>query len=251
MPTVTETSDPLDSIFDKDFFKTIGDEVRDNRPVVLHDDPFALSVASWRKAVESNYALRWMTLTECRATDADRIRAGEMIKFYQDKIAINVLKNSVMTDFSHDLYAMINTGRVTHQQLGMLLRLPYFYQEDLDRIEIARQVNSLPHRRMTLAQAMPYERVTHQLKPLKKIFSGRKNSELWEYWFVTEFNDPVCWSVKTTNPLVSIVEGLFVQPHCWIEGHYHVGQRRGNDLTHLWIGSPCIVFDQPTTSTTI
>jgi hypothetical protein len=246
MPDVIETNDPLDSIFGPDFFKDIGEAVRDTHPVMLHDDPFALAVASWRRAVESNYAIRWMTLTECRATDADRIRAGEMKKFYQDKIAIKALINSVMTDFCRDLYEMINTGQVTHQQLGMLMRLPYFYQEDLDRLEIAQQVNSLPHRRITLAQAMRYERVTHQLTPLKKIFSGRKNSELWEYWFVTEFNDPVCWSIKTANPLISIVEGLFARPYCWIEGHYHVGQRRGNDLTHLWIGSPRVVFDQPT-----
>jgi hypothetical protein len=101
-----------------------------------------------------------------------------------------------------------------------------------------------------LAQALRHETETHQLKPLKKIFMGRKGSELWEYWFVTESNDPVCWSVKLTNPLTSIVEGIFSQPHCWIEGQYQTGQRRGNDLWHLWIGSPRIVFDQPNTENT-
>lgn len=249
MPNVIETNDPLDSIFTPDFFKDMGEAVQNTHPVMLHDDPFALSIASWRKAVESNYALRWMTLTECRATDADRIRAGEMKKFYQDKIAIKALKNSTMTDFCRDLYEMINTGQVTHQQLGMLMRLPYFYQEDLDRIEIAQQTNDLSRRPIThstIVQTLSYERVTHQLKPLKKMFMGRKGSEVWEYWFITEFNDPVCWCVKLSNPLISVVEGLFAQSHCWIEGHYQLGQRRGHNLIHYWIGSPRIVFDQPT-----
>jgi len=251
MLSLTDTQDPLDSIFHKDFFKTFpNNDVKYNRPVVVHDDPFALSIASWRKAVESNYAIRWMTLSECLATDADRIRAEEMKKFYQDKIAIRALKDSKMTNFSHDLYEMLNTGQVTDQQLGMLMRLPYFYQEDLDRIEISQQVNRLPRCRINLAQALRHETETHQLKPLKKIFMGRKGSELWEYWFVTESNDPVCWSVKLTNPLTSIVEGIFSQPHCWIEGQYQTGQRRGNDLWHLWIGSPRIVFDQPNTENT-
>jgi hypothetical protein len=247
MPSLTITQDPLDSIFHKDFFKNISNEVKSDRPVVVRDDPFALSVASWRKAVESKYAIRWMTLSECRATDTDRIRAAEMKKFYQDKIAIRALKDSKMTNFNHDLYKMLNTSQVTDQQLGMLMRLPYFYQEDLDRMEIAQQVNCLPRRRINLAQAMRHETVIHQLKPLKKIFMGRKGSELWEYWFVTEFNDPVCWSVKLSNPLISVVEGIFLQPCCCIEGQYQTGQRQGNNLVHFWIGSPRIVFDQPNT----
>lgn len=236
--------DPLDSIFGEDFFKSFVVDAKSNLPIVSHDDPFALSVASWRQAVESNYAVRWIPIADCRATDADRIRAGEMKKFYRDKIALRALKDSKMTKFSHDLYDMLNTSQVTHQQMGMLLRLPYFYQEDLDRIEIAQKVNRLPRRRISLALAMSNETETHQLKPLKKIFMGRKGSELWEYWFTTEFNDPVCWTVKTTNPLISVVEGLFEQPHCWIHGRYQTGQRQGDDLVHFWIGGPRIVFNQ-------
>jgi hypothetical protein len=247
MASLTVTADPLDSIFHKDFFKTFPDNVKENLPVTAHDDLFVLSVASWRKSVESNYVIRWMALAECRATDADRIRATEMKNFYRDKIAIRALKDSKMTDFNHDLYEILNDKQVTHQQLGMLMRLPYFYQEDLDRMKIAQQVNLLPRRRINLAHAMHKETTTHRLTPLKKIFMGRKNNELWEYWFVTEFNDPVCWSVKLTNPLISVVEGIFSQTHCYVNGYYQTGQRRGNDLVHFWIGSPRIVFDQPNT----
>lgn len=248
---VSVTEDPLDSIFGEDFFKSFAEDVKGNLPIASHDDPFALSVASWRKAIESNYTIRWTPIADCRATDADRIRAAEMKKFYRDKIALRALKDAKMTQFNHDLYNVLNTGQVTYQQMGMLLRLPYFYQEDLDRMELKQQVNRLPHRRITLAQALQNERVTHQLKPVKKIFMGRKGSELWEYWFVTEFNDPVCWTVKTTNPLISVVEGLFDQACCWIEGSFQTGQRRGDDLTHFWIGSPRIVFNQPTAEKTV
>lgn len=243
--------DPLDSIFGEDFFKTFADDVKSDLPIKSHDDPFALSVASWRQTVESNYVVRWIPITSCRVSDQDRVHAGEMKKFYQDKIALRALKDAKMTQFNHDLYNILNTGQVTYQQMGMLLRLPYFYQEDLDRIELAKQVNHLPRRRISLAQAMQNERVTHQLKPVKKIFMGRKGSELWEYWFVTEFNDPVCWTVKTTNPLISVVEGLFEQPSCCIEGRYQTGQRQGDDLVHFWIGSPRIIFNQPATESAI
>lgn len=210
-----------------------------HKPVVFKEDPIALSCASYRRAVETEMAVRFQDLNQCIALPQDHDMANQVRQYYRNKIAVKALSDQQpLTTFYHDLYEML-LGNVELQQrhIGMIHRLPYFYVEDQDRERLQQLIKdkTLSDDWMGNAMGKFNGKETHTLAPLMKIFRSRKAGEAHEYWFQNHVGQPVLWSVANVNPLRSVVDSLFVRPQITVSAYFYTGQVQGQDFYHYYI----------------
>jgi hypothetical protein len=207
-----------------------------NKPAVFKEDPIALSCTSYRRAVETEMAVRFQDLNQFTPQSQDYDMAKQVRRYYQNKIAVKTLTSAQpLTPFYHDLYEML-LGEVELQQrhIGMIHRLPYFYVEDQAREQLRQLIKdkSLTSDHAMWALAI---KETHTLTPLMKIFRSRRGSEAQEYWFQNQSGQPVLWSVLNGNALRSVVDSLFVQSQITLLAYFHIGQVRGQDFYHYYM----------------
>ena len=207
----------------------------DTRPLLLQDDPIALSCAAYRKAVDTDMAVRFTELKSVKATDQDRELADTIRKYYANRIMLRTLSNPApVTKFYQDLYKLV-TGSVElqHRHIGMIYRLPYFYVEDLAREELEKHFSNTT----VLNRQLTVDKKTHVLVPVSKIFRSRKGSETQEYWFRNELGQAVLWAVNHNNSLRSIIESLWTRPCVTVEALFNVGQVRTQSFYHYYLSS--------------
>ena len=182
------------------------DIVRKGKPaqeVTFADDPIALSWASyhvWQKWP----ARRWVNLNEVEAHEHDRVIAAQTRKYYRDKLMLQTLKGRPLSDFQTVLYGMV-TGEapIMSDQMGMLMKLPYFYTEDAYLAEVFGRTKSLDKQEV-MAQSRQ-----DVIIPLQMIFSSRKRQETYQYWFTNRQEEAIVWTVNSQNTLRSLVDSLF------------------------------------------
>ena len=210
-----------------------------HKPAIFKDDPIALSCASYRRAMETEMAVRFQDLDSCVARTDDREMANQVRQYYRNKIALKTLTSpQPLTPFYHDLYEML-LGDVELQQrhIGMIHRLPYFYVEDQDRERLKQLIKDKSLKEDWIGNAMMNigGKETHALNPLMKIFRSRRGSEAQEYWFQNHVGQPVMWSVLNGNPLRSVVDSLFVRSQITVSAYFRTGQVHGQDFYHYYM----------------
>jgi hypothetical protein len=207
----------------------------DARPLILMDDPIALSCAAYRKAVDTDMAVRFTDLNSVKATDQDHELAETIRKYYANRIMFRTLSNSApVTKFYRDLYELVvRFSRVQHRHLGMIYRLPYFYVEDLAREELEKHFSNTS----VLNCQLTVDKETQVLVPVSKIFRSRKSNEIQEYWFRNELGQAVLWAVNHNNALRSIIESLWTRPSITVEALFNVGQVRTQSFYHYYLSS--------------
>jgi hypothetical protein len=148
-----------------------------------------------------------------------------------------------LTQFYRDLYELL-LGEVELQQrhVGMIHRLPYFYTEDQDREQLKQLIQDLSLKEDWIGNAMRQlaTKETHTLRPLMKIFRSRQSGETQEYWFQNQSGQPVLWSVANTNPLRSVVDGLFKMKRIAVFAYFYIGQVRGQDFHHYYMSDVAV-----------
>jgi hypothetical protein len=222
--------------------RILGDVILDpdpNKPAIFKEDPIALSCASYRRAIETEMAVRFLDLNQCIAHLQDYEMANEVRQYYRNKIAIKTLTSpQPLTPFYHDLYEML-LGNVELQQrhIGMIHRLPYFYVEDQDRERLKQLIKDKSLKEDWIGNAMKNigGKETQALTPLMKIFRSRRGSEAQEYWFQNQLGQPVMWSVLNGNPLRSVVDSLFVRSQITVSAYFRTGQVQGQDFYHYYM----------------
>jgi hypothetical protein len=215
-----------------------------NKPAIFKEDPIALSCASYRRAIETEMAVRFLDLNQCIAHLQDYEMADQVRQYYRNKIAIKTLTSpQPLTPFYHDLYEML-LGDVELQQrhIGMIHRLPYFYVEDQDRERLKQLIKDKSLKEDWIGNAMKNigGKETHALTPLMKIFRSRRGSEAQEYWFQNHVGQPVMWSVLNGNPLRSVVDSLFVRSQITVSAYFRTGQVAGQDFYHYYINDVAV-----------
>jgi hypothetical protein len=212
------TTATLEVDFDFHDTLTIGNNTkkRDTRPLNLPQDPLALSWASYW-ITKKNPQRRWTPLEELTASTHDIEMAEVTRKYYRDKIMMKNLRGTPMTQFQQDLYDICNNGVVTHGHLGMLYRLPYFYEEDTTKQLL--YANHQPVQGKTGGMA---ERRTKTLTPLSTIVRSRARNETIQFWFQDEGNALVLWSVLHNNPLRPLVESLVEKGTITVSAFFHL-----------------------------
>lgn len=200
--------------------------------VAFADDPIALSWASyyvWTKFPNR----RWVNLNEVEAHEHDRVIAAETRRYYRDKLMVQTLKGRPLSEFQTALYGMV-TGEapIMSDQIGMLMKLPYFYTEDAYLADVFSRTKSLD-KRESLAESRQ-----DTIIPLQMIFSSRKNMETYQYWFVNSQGEAAVWIVNSQNTLRSVVDSLFnkKQP-LKIRALWHYKKHLSTDRIHWNLGN--------------
>lgn len=233
MTTVTETLETLIQTFPE------------KQPVDLTDDPIALSCAAYRRYHDNTSTLRerFPDLRLMTVEHDDRAMAESIRDYYRNKIAIKALTDAnSMTPYYQDLYELlIGQVQLERRHMGMIYRLPYFYVEDQARIQLGQLVKTdLNPDYRTVYPSIDYVR-QEKLEPVMRIFRGRKDSEVTEFWFRDVYDWPVLLSVGTNNNLLSIIEDFFNRPSITLEAGFFIGQVRGNDFFHYYMTKPRLV----------
>jgi len=235
MNTVTLTLDELATAWDTQTTGTVKPH-SDTRPLRFMDDPIALSCASYRKAIETDMAVRFTELSSVTVTDEDYEQAEAIRKYYADRVMFRTLTNDKpLTAFYRDLYELVTRSvEIQRRHEGMIYRLPYFYAEDMAREELEKHFSNAT----VLNRYLTVDKETHVLVPVSKIFRSRRSSEVYEYWFRNEKREPVLWSISSNTDLRSIVEDVWTRPKITVQAFFNVGQVRGHSFYHYYIGSP-------------
>jgi hypothetical protein len=145
------------------------------------------------------------------------------------------------------LYELLSTERFTKKHLGMVYRLPYFYQEDQQRAQVAREFPHWPGRPLANLTTMGKE--TRYLQLIEIIFKSRRSSEVYEYWFGDTEGQPCMWAVQASSPLRSLVDSIIrpgrtlvdsiIRPgHVKLRASWHVLTNRYMSMPYYQIGEP-------------
>jgi len=191
--------------------------------VVFKDDPVALAWASYRRF--KDHGSRWVDLDDVTATPEDYEKSAEIRKYYADRIMITMLRSKTVSEFRRKLYGVVtNTLQLNKADIGLLHRLPYFYEEDLAIDRVVAQTQGI-------TVQVPAERVTAQFTVLERIFKTRKSGEYTQFWLQSDQHTaPFMLIIKNDNPYFRFVTKILQQPVIlsgWAHSRSHSGHHRG------------------------
>ena len=195
-------------------------------PVVFKDDPVAMAIAVHRRWKEANRTGdRWADLETAQITAEDRQGSAELRKYYADRIMITMLGSKKISDFRRKLYGVVTDSlSLNKNDIGLLYRLPYFYEEDLALDRVVAQTQSLTQREAT-------ERIHGRFTVIERIWRSRRAGDYTQLWMTREGSSaPYMITIKSDNPYHRLVVNLLEQPRelsAWAHVKYHMGYHRG------------------------
>lgn len=229
MPNLTVLSATTNSL---DLFDTVfAEEDKPGVPLVFKEDPVALAFASYR--IWKTTGARWSELETCSATNEDHAQAEQFRKYYRGRLTWSILKGQgkAPSSFRRKLYELVNgTLVITKGELGMLHRLPYFYEEDqaMDEVVAVTTTVDKPTRHSAV----------HTFRLLKRILKSRRAGDFHQFWLTAENSQQAfLLTVKGDNPLLSLVESIVQQPSFSLSAEvfpkYYMGYHRDKVYNHL------------------
>lgn len=222
MPNLTFGDDFVDEL--KKGFDQL--ELKSGDPVVFKDDPVAMAIAVHRCWKHSPTAgNRWADLETATVTQEDRQVSAELRRYYADRIMMTMLGNNKISDFRRKLYGVVtNSASLNKGDVGLLYRLPYFYDEDLALDRIMAQTTPL-------IQRVPTERIQGRFTIIETVLRSRRAGDYTQLWMTQEGSSaPYMITVKCDNPFHRLIVKLLEQPRelsAWAHVKYHMGHYRG------------------------
>jgi len=194
--------------------------------ITLPADPVACACASYRVWKE-NPARRWADIETVVVWQDDIEEAERLKKYYRDSMILQALKSSNginRSQFRQKLAMLVvNELPITKKEIGLLCRLPYFYEEDLalDYIKATTDDQLVKHgNTRTLVECT--------LTPLKKILVSRSAGEYYHYWFTDTDNTPYNLVIKQDNPLITMFNGIYKQASLKVNANLYPKTMRGH-----------------------
>jgi len=229
MPNLTVLSAPPNSL---DLFDTVfAEEDKPGVPVIFKEDPVALAFASYR--IWKTTGARWTELEACSTTNEDHAQAEQFRKYYRGRLTWSLLKGEGRTpsSFRRKLYELVSGSLViTKEEIGMLHRLPFFYEEDqaIDEIVAYTVTVSTPIRHSAV----------HTFRLMKRILRSRRSGEQHQFWLKADTNEEAfLLTVKSDNPLLSLFESIVAQPSFRLSAEvfpkHYTGYHREKIYNHL------------------
>jgi hypothetical protein len=209
----------------KDLFSQWADDFADPMPGMTQDkyqapkasfpdDPLALSCASYRLYKEDPHR-RFTNIDLVNATPEDRVQAQAIRDYYNQRYTMRVLKGGKLTEYQQKTAQFLSgLHHLTTEELGLLYKLPYFYEEDRALEQVATGTNSVEFRLPHLSEMTEYT-----LVPLVEIFKSRKGGEFVEFVYRDQNNQAVVIIVRAGDNMVAMLRGLFRQPCIKVQGH--------------------------------
>ena len=231
MTTVTVTT--ADD-FDFDAWLDDAKSKKAPEPLELREDPVAHAMASYRNWITTG--VRWADFENILVHDEDRVKAGELRRYYAGQMTFDALKGTgLQTSFRKKLYAIAtNCHQYTKEDIGLLHRLPYFYDEDLTLDGLVSEFNSVE---------TSIKKELHGVFSLhKKMLRSRRSGEHYYYWLKQE-GSPHLFKlvVKSDDVLRSLVESLLEKPREYTATAYHKGMQGKRKFNYIQLGNMRLV----------
>ena len=137
-----------------------------------------------------------------KITDQDRIFAETIASYYKSKLLMAKLRGDHFTKFKDDLLKYLThfPNSLTSHYVGMVYKLPYFYEYDMKLIEIFGGENA------DLSKTNYNDRSDIVLTFISKADNGQKRCRNYEYWFKDEHNTRILLEVEKYNPVRNLWE---------------------------------------------
>lgn len=196
----------LQIVTDLEFLELSKDSADSNScRIGFNDDPIVLACASYRFWREGGH--RWAALESVVPTAQDRQQAELVRSYYRARITFERLRSNSeqpVSEFRRKLIGIIDGYyEITYKDLGILYRLPYFYQEDTAHDSI---VETFPRTHNKFDGSL----ATFEL--YKKVLISRQRFETVQLWLQTsEYDAATCIAVRADNPLLPLLEGILAQ----------------------------------------
>jgi hypothetical protein len=204
----------------KDLFKQWGTDLDDAEKLSqsarasFSDDPLALSCASYR-IYKNDSARRFTDLDSLKATQEDRNQAQAIRSYYSNAYTMKVLKGRPLTEYQQKTAEFLSgLYHLTTDELGLLYKLPYFYEEDLALDTVIAQTVSVEFKLPHLSDMTEYT-----LTPLIEILKSRKGAEIVEFVYRDQHNHAVIIVVRAGDNMAHMLRGLFRQPCIRVQAH--------------------------------
>jgi len=176
------------------------------------DDPLALSCASYR-IYQNEPARRFTNIDNVKATAEDRTHAQAIRDYYNQRYTMKVLKGQILTDYQQKAAQFLSgLYHLTTEEVGMLYKLPYFYDEDLALAQVVEHTISYDASNVAVEQELT-------LTPYKKIHVTRKGaSDFVHYYYQDQSQHAVVIVCPLTDRFKPMIAGLFNQASIRIKG---------------------------------
>lgn len=174
----------------------------------VNEDALVLS-ATWKRLRDEKRSITARLLDGTLFNDitsADRKLAEDICDYYSKKIMMLKLKNSKpLSAYREDLNTFIHGDRtvVRDNMIGLIYRLPDFYQYDTELEKVTSQFNKQ-------VELNPMIMSSATFKPLKRLVRKTKNQHVIQYWMREQLTgNGAMLSIQAKNPLENVWNLLF------------------------------------------
>lgn len=201
------------------------------------DDPIALSIQSYL-IWKSNPHRRWVRVDEVgRVTSEARQMAQELRTYFLHRNTMKVLQGRQPTDFQNKMNGLLNDIRPLQQdELGLLYRLPYFWQEDLALDQVFEGATDVE-----ATQAGPdlpvirHMTIHAQLVPIREVLRSRKSGDFVQFWFADSSGQRHVYAVRADNSMISVFRSLFKREYMQVKAQAMLNRLPGSHIrTSYW-----------------
>jgi len=235
--TVFEVDDDFDILATPKIYNNAS--IRKPEPVLakFSDDPVALSIQSYL-IWKTNPHRRWVPVDEVgRVTPEARVMAQELRKYFLHRNTMKILQGQQPTEFQNKMMGLLSDTRPLPQdELGLLYRLPYFWQEDLalDQVfEGATNIEAKPD-----GPHLPVIRhmTTHvRLVPIREVLRSRKSGDFVQFWFADSAGQRYVYAVRNDNSMISLFRSLFKRESMQVKATAMLHRMPGSHIrTNYW-----------------
>lgn len=175
--------------------------------VTFKEDPVALSCASYR--LWKTGGPRWSDINFAPVSEEDRVTAAQLKKYYRERLVIDALKHGTngRSEFRNKLAKLVvDELQFTDQEIGMLYRLPYFYEEDcaLDRVVAQTE---------TAEENFRGHKQTATYTLIEKVFRSRRSGDYYNYWLASDVDKAAYYvTIKDDNSMRPLFESVIQRP---------------------------------------
>ncbi len=187
--------------------------------IQFEDDRIALSCASYRLG-QAGYG-QYHDFDMLKSEPEDRQQALNIRNYYRAKITWQMLKNTnerrPVTEFRRKLMGIIeNNYDITQSDLGILYRIPYFYQEDTEHDAI---FADLPQYEIIRTLG---KNIEETFVLMQQVSVMRKARDTVQYWLRAEKTIVPCMAViDSRNMLKPLLDSVLSRGPVRLRANWH------------------------------
>ena len=201
------------------------------------DDPVALSIQSYL-IWKNNPHRRWIPVEEVgRVTPEARQMAQELRTYFLHRNTMKVLQGQQPTDFQNKMNGLLSDIRPLQQdEMGLLYRLPYFWQEDLALDQVFEGATDVEATQAGPDLPIIKHMTTHvRLTPLREVLRSRKSGDFVQFWFSDFEGQRHVYAVRADNSMISLFRSLFRKESIQVKAHAMLNRLAGSHIrTTYW-----------------